>query len=88
MCSVLLRNIEEVHNVENLCSSLLLAFHSSSCPIFGCDLRSQITMSTSSSKARASFLAGQKRAVGLAALKLLLGLSHDVTARRLSELLT
>lgn len=87
MHSVLLRNTEEVHNVENLCSPLLPAFHSCSYPLFGCDLSSQITTSTSSSKASASFLAGQKRGGWLAALKLLLGLSHDVAASRLSELL-
>lgn len=61
MRSELLRNVEEVHNMEDLCSSLLLAFHSSSCPLFGCNLRSQITTSARSSKASALFLAGQKR---------------------------
>lgn len=47
--------------MEDLCSSSPLAFHSSSCSLFACDLRSQVTTSARSSKASALFLAGQKR---------------------------
>lgn len=58
-----------------------------SCPLFGCDLRSQIAMSQALLQLVFHSWQDKREAVGLAALKLLLGLSHDVAASRFSELL-
>lgn len=85
MYSVLLRNAKEVDNVEDLGSSLLLTFLLS----LSLDVISEVRLRRAQTLLKPAPHSWQDKgeAVGLAALKLLLGLSHDVAARRLSQLL-
>lgn len=83
--SVLLRNAKEVHNMEDLFSSLLLTF--SLAPSLDVISEVRLRQAQTLLKPAPHSWQDKREAVGLAALKLLLGLSHDVAARRLSELL-
>lgn len=85
MYSVLIRNAKETHNVEYLGSSLLLTL-----PLApSLDVISEVRLQRAQTLLKPAPHSWQdkREAVGLAALKLLLGLSHDVAARRLSQLL-
>lgn len=85
MYSVLLKNAKEVDNVEDLGSSFLLIFLLAP----SLDVISEVRLRQAQALLEPAPHSWQdkREAVGLAALKLLLGLSHDVAARRLSQLL-